>query len=363
MPADHRDHMPDDPSADTMTIFDGRITAIIVNYRTPDLALECIDALAGERATLPGLSVILADGGSGDDSVERLAAGLAVSPHRDWVTLLPLGFNGGFAWANNQGIRRALQQDQPADFVYLVNPDAIVEPGALVALIAAIRADPKAASAGSQLLAPQGWAVGSAFNFPTVASEFFRGANTPLLERLAGARSGVVEAEEPVEAEWVTGASVVFRAEALRQCGLFDEGFFLYFEEVELMHRLGAAGWRNLHVPASRVRHIGGAATGVVDGASEKARLPDYWFRSRRRYFARTRGAAGARWSALAWIAGYGVWRVRELVGLGRMSAHAPREFRDLMRNGIAPVALDREAAVPRWDGPIDELPAWAARR
>ncbi len=151
-------------------------------------------------------------------------------------------------------------------------------------------------------------------------------------------------------------------AEALRECGLFDEGFFLYFEEVELMHRLAAAGWKALHVPGSRVRHVGGAATGVVDGSSVKARLPDYWFRSRRRYFARTRGPAGARLSALAWIAGYGIWRVRELVGLGRRSAHAPREFRDLLRNGIAPVALDREAAIPRWDGPIDEMPAWAER-
>ena len=342
--------------------FDDRVTAIIVNYRTPDMSLQCLDALAGERAKLPGLSVILADGGSGDGSVERLAAGLATSPHRDWVTLLPLPFNGGFGWANNQGIRRALQQPEPAEFVYLVNPDAIIEPGALVALVAAIRADPKAASAGSQLLAPQGWAVGSAFTFPTVASEFFRGANTPLLERLARVKPLVVETDRPVEAEWVTGASVLFRAEALRQCGLFDEGFFLYFEEVELMHRLAAAGWKALHVPGSRVRHVGGAATGVVDGASEKARLPDYWFRSRRRYFARTRGPLGARLSALAWIAGYGIWRARELAGLGRMSAHAPREFRDLIRNGIGPVALDREEAIPRWDGPLDELPAWAKR-
>lgn len=344
------------------SLYDERITAIIVNYRTPDLSLQCLDALAGERAQLPGLSVIMVDGGSGDGSAERLAAALATSPHRNWVTLLPLGFNGGFGWANNQGIRRALQQPDPASFVYLVNPDAIIEPGALVALVAAIRAEPKAASAGSQLLATQGWRVGSAFAFPTVASEFFRGANTPLLERLAGRKPSVLETDELGEAEWVTGASVLFRAEALRECGLFDEGFFLYFEEVELMHRLAAAGWKALHVPASRVHHVGGAATGVVDGSSEKARLPDYWFQSRRRYFTRTRGAVGARLSALAWIAGYGIWRVRELVGLGRMSAHAPREFRDLVRNGIGPIALDREAAIPRWDGPLDEMPAWAKR-
>lgn len=342
--------------------FDARITAIIVNYRTPDLAMDCLDALAGERAQLPGLSVMLVDGGSDDGSVDRLTGSLATSPHRDWVTLLPLAFNGGFAWANNQGIRRALQQEQPAEFIYLINPDAIIEPGALVALVAAVRSKPEVGAAGSQLVAPQGWLLGSAFTFPTISSEFFRGANTPLLERLTGFRFDVAASEIPVEADWVTGASVLFRAEAFRRCGLFDEGFFLYFEEVELMHRLSTAGWKVLHVPASRVRHIGGAATGVVDGASAKARLPDYWYRSRRRYFARTRGRRGAPLSAISWVMGYGIWRMRQLAGLGRKSAHAPREFRDLLRNGIGAVPLDRVPAVPRWDGPLDELPAWASR-
>ncbi len=342
--------------------FDDRITAVIVNYRTPAMALDCLDALARERAYLPELSVILVDGGSDDGSAECLAAGVAASRYNEWVTLLPLEFNGGFAWANNQAIRRALQRPQPAAFVYLVNPDAIIEQGALVALVAAMRSDPKVASAGSQLFAPGGWAVGSAFRFPTIASEFFRGANTPLLERLVGTKPGLVSANEPVEAEWVTGASVLFRSEALRHCGLFDEGFFLYFEEVELMYRLRAAGWKALHVPGSRACHIGGAATGVVDGASEKARLPDYWFRSRRRYFVQTLGSAGAQLSALAWMAGYGIWRMRELVGLGRKSAHAPGELHDLIRNGIAPTPFDRESAIPRWDEAFDKMPAWVSQ-
>lgn len=341
--------------------YDDRITAVIVNYRTPDMALDCLAALAAERERLPGLRAILVDGGSGDESADRLAAGLAGSPHASWTTLLPLAVNGGFGWANNQAIRRALRQPDAADFVYLVNPDAMIEPGALAALVAALRGAPDAASAGSQLIGPQGRAVGSAFRFPTIAGEFFRGASTPLLERLARVPSGLVEGDRPVAAEWVTGASVLLRADALRQCGLFDEGFFLYFEEVELMHRLRTAGWRALYIPSSRVHHIGGAATGIVDGASVQARLPDYWFRSRRRYFARVHGPRRARLAAFAWIAGYAVWRARELAGLGRNSAHAPSELRDLIRNGIAPVAADRRAAVPTWDSPTDEMPAWMA--
>ncbi len=338
-----------------------RITAIIVNYRTADLSLACLAALAGEREAVPGLRAILVDGGSGDGSAETLAAAVREPALAEWVTFVPLPLNGGFGWANNQAIRRALADTVPPDYLYLLNPDAEVEPGALVRLAAALDERPGAGSAGSLLIDHDGRRLGSAFRFPTLAREFLRGAGTPLLDRLLGVAPINVEPQGDaiVEADWVTGASVLLRATALRTVGLFDEGFFLYFEEVELMHRLHAAGWGSLFVPASRVRHIGGAATGVVDGASAQRRLPDYWFRSRRRFFARAYGPGRARLSALAWLAGFGIWRLRELAGLGRNSAHAPGEWRDLVRNGLGAVDFDRQAAIGRWDGPVDHPPAW----
>ena len=80
----------------------------------------------------------------------------------------------------------------------------------------------------------------------------------------------------------------MLRAEALRETGLFDDGFFLYYEEVELMHRLHGAGWTIRHVPQSRVVHIEGASTGVGAATVEEP-LPAYWYQSRRRYFALVR--------------------------------------------------------------------------
>ncbi|MBJ6120498.1 glycosyltransferase family 2 protein [Sphingomonas mollis] len=343
-------------------IIDRRVTAVIVNYRTPDLAMACLAALDRERRFLPGLDAILVDGGSDDGSAEKLADAVTADAFADWVTFLPLAFNGGFGWANNQAIRRALTRSDPPEFIYLVNPDAVIEEGALALLVATLVDAPKAASAGSLLLSPEGHPLGSAFRFPTVAREFLRGANTPLIERLVGSAPLVIETAETTEADWVTGASVLLRAEALRDCGLFDEGFFLYFEEVELMHRLATAGWRSLHCPASRVWHVGGAATGVVDGASAQRPLPDYWFRSRRRFFAKAYGPLQARLSGIAWLGGYAIWRLREIAGLGRDSAHAPGEWRDLIRNGVGPSSLDRETAIGRWDGPQDQLPHWKTR-
>ena len=66
-----------------------------------------------------------------------------------------------------------------------------------------------------------------------------------------------------MEVDWTTGASVMFRSEALGQTGLFDEGFFLYHEELELMWRLRRAGWTIAFEPRSRVRHVGGVTTGM----------------------------------------------------------------------------------------------------
>ncbi|MFS0771915.1 glycosyltransferase family 2 protein [Sphingomonas sp. 1P08PE] len=332
---------------------------MIVNYRTPDLTVNCLAALARERDRVPLLDAIVVDGGSDDGSAERLTSQLAAPEFVEWTKFVSLGFNGGFGWANNQAIRRAMTRPHPPEYIYLVNPDAEIEPGALVSLVETLRVHPEAASAGSRLIAPDGRLLGSAFRFPTIRHEFLRGANTPLLEQLSRTPSLVVEADHGVTADWVTGASVLFRTEALRQCGLFDEGFFLYFEEVELMHRLASAGWSARFVPESRVRHVGGAATGVADGVSAQRRLPDYWFRSRRRYFALAYGPRAAKISGIAWTVGYALWRLRELAGLGRNSAHAPDELADLKRTGIAPSPFDHQPAIGRWDGPLDEPPAW----
>jgi GT2 family glycosyltransferase len=69
------------------------------------------------------------------------------------------------------------------------------------------------------------------------------------------------------------------------QVGLFDEGFFLYFEEVDLALRAARAGWESWYVPAARVVHEAGASTGATGGRELERRMPRYWFESRRRYF------------------------------------------------------------------------------
>ena len=338
------------------------VAVVMVNYRTPALALETLAALEAERARVPGLRAVVVDGGSGDGSAAALAKGLSDPRFAGWASLLALPINGGFGWANNQAMQRLLQGEDPPDYIHLLNPDTVIEPGAVARLAAVLDAHPRCAAVGSQLLEPDGSPAGSAFAFFTARTELHRGAQLSLVSRLLGIPP-FREAAPAGTFDWVTGASVMLRSTALREAGLFDTGFFLYFEEVELMWRLTRAGWTIRHEPASRVRHIGGAATGVNASrpTSERPARPRYWYESRRRMFALTRSRPAI--ASLAWLAGHALFVARRALGGARKHARVEREARALIACGLGATARDRAPQIARWNDPPDIPPAWMADR
>jgi N-acetylglucosaminyl-diphospho-decaprenol L-rhamnosyltransferase len=330
------------------------VAVVIVNYRTPDMTLACVAALAKERAAIPDLRAVIVDGGSGDGSAETIRAGLT---NHDWVDLLPMDINGGFGWANNQGMLHLIQGPNPPDFIHLLNPDTLVERGAVIALLKVMADNPKCAAAGSQLVNPGGSLAGSAFRFPSVVREFFRGGQMNRVGQMLGLPDGILRPTETTKVDWVTGASVMLRTEALRQTGLFDTGFFLYFEEVELMHRLSRAGWDVLSVPASRVMHVGGVATGMADAElHERTSIPDYMFASRRRFFALTQDAESA---TRAWLAGNRLLRIIKALGINSDRPSADAERAGMLKHGIAASDFDRTPAVTQVTDKAGEPPAW----
>lgn len=338
------------------------IAVVIVNYRSPALALDALAAVAAERARLPALRAILVDGGSGDGSADALARGLDDPRFHGWAELLALPINGGFGWANNQAILRLLQGDDPPAFIHLLNPDTRIEPGGIAALADELARHPRCGAVGSLLIDPDGTPSGSAFRFPSIGREFLRGSGMAALGRLIRTQPVLVEIGRGGPVDWVTGASVMLRAEALKESGLFDDGFFLYFEEVELMGRIARAGWDIRHVPASRVLHVGGAATGVNLSGSARTHLPPfppYWFASRRRLFTLTRGRAGALAASGAWLAGHALALLRRAVQPRARRMMVEHEARDLLRLGLAPRAQDRVPHVPAWTDAPGTPPAW----
>lgn len=336
------------------------IAVVVVNFRTPHYAIDCVRSLVQERTDIPDLEVLLIDNASGDGSADIMRAGLADLIEDGFVELMPLEINGGFGWANNQAVLKLMERAVPPGYIMLLNPDCTIERHAVTVLRDEMAAYPHCAIVGSQLFNPDGSWTGSAFRFPTLGREFLRGARVSFLGRLLGISPTLITSESSCEAEWVTGASCLLRTRALNEVGLFDEGFFLYFEEVELMHRLQKAGWSIRYAPSSRVFHIGGASTGLREGKALTApSFPLYWFESRRRFFTLAYGPFKAWVAGIFWISGAFIGQAVGLIRPSRADPSAMADMKQMLRHGLWPssrdrkpvkiVAGDRRGMAPRW--------------
>ena len=116
------------------------------------------------------------------------------------------------------------------------------------------------------------------------------------------------------ECDWVSGASLMVRREVFEEIGLFDEGYFLYFEEADFCMRAHTAGWKIWFVPESRVVHIEGASTGI---RNVRQRRPRYWYDSRRRYFVKHFGVFGLILADVLWVVGRTSLALRRMLRLG----------------------------------------------
>lgn len=336
------------------------VAVVIVNYRTPDMVLACLDSLNKERIALPSLEAIVVDNASGDDSIAILSTKLSAAPFAHWVRFLPLPLNGGFGWGNNEAILCLLADEAPPDFILLLNPDTTIDPGAVVTLVKDMESRSDAGAIGSQLVNQDGSLSGSAFRFPTISREFIRGLGIGGVGRLLGIKPVLVPFGEQGLVDWATGASVLMRTQALRDAGLFDTGFFLYFEEVELMHRFAAHGWKSYHCPESRVVHVAGASTGVVNGQLEGKRAPpDYIFHSRHRYFALTGGRCSAWFADLAWLTGDLCARVIGFLSPKRGSPDTQAERKALFRIGLGARRKDASPAITWTTDLPGSPPSW----
>jgi hypothetical protein len=287
-----------------------KLWVVIVNYKTAALAL---DAAASAQADVVehGGRICIVDNASGDGSVEKLHDGAKAFPPR-LVEIVAAERNGGFGYGNNVAIRRALRSADPPQYIYMLNPDATAEPGAIAKMIAFMDAHPRAGIAGSHILDSDGSTHASAFRFPSPLGEVEGTLHLGLASRLLGRWSVAGDEQEHTRAvDWVSGASSVIRREVFDDVGLFDENFFLYFEETDLCRRAAQAGWECWFVREATVMHERAAATGIKDTSRP---MPAYWFDSRRYYFLKQGGAGELALANLGWLTGFGLWRLRRRI-------------------------------------------------
>ena len=303
----------------------------IVNYRTADLTIECLRSLRPEVNRLSGVKVVVVDNHSGDDSAHRIQQAIADDAMAPWARLVVLESNRGFASGNNHVIREGLQSSNPPQFVLMLNPDTVVHPGAIIELVRFMEAHPEVGIAGSRLEEPDGTPQRSAFRFHSIASQFDRGLQLGLVTRLLSRRiTAPPPRDEPHETDWVSGASMIVRKDVFDKVGLLDEDYFMYFEEVDFCLAARRAGFSCWHVPQSRIIHLVGRAS----PSTEKSPRPDYWFKSRQRYFVKNHGRSYTALADVAFIVGYALCRIRRVIQ--RKPDPEPRYFlREFVRNSV----------------------------
>jgi len=288
-----------------------RILVAIVNYRSADLVLDCVRSLASDSHLL---SVVVVDNASDDGSKERLAQGFETLKCTDWVDFVHLAHNGGFAHGNNAAIRHGIERagGKWPEFVWFLNPDTYVRPGACTALLDFLDAHPDVGIVGSRLEDPDETGQASRYRFPSIASEFEAGFRLGLISRLLSDRIVATPlVDHDHETGWVAGASMMVRKAVFDDVGLMDDEYFLYFEETDFCLAAKHAGWRCWYVPHSRVVHLVGQSTGVTVRNAPPQRLPRYWLASRRRYFTKNHGRIATLCADIAWTVGYTTWRLR----------------------------------------------------
>lgn len=319
------------------------IHVIIVNYGTADLALGAAASALAQSVPRRDVHVHLLDNASPGDDATLLRDEVARRNWQDRVTLWVETCNHGFGRGNNIVLSRLLAQAAPETLVLLLNPDATLTEGALARLAALLDLRQDVAAVGAGIALPDGRPVPAAFRFPSPLGEFEAAASFgPLTRLLARHRIALPpdHAEGPVD--WVAGAAVLFRLSALRRTGLFDPGFFLYYEEVELMHRLSRLGLRTWYLPSARATHSEGAATGLRPG--QRRRRPPYWFHSWQHYHRLVRGRPAATLTALLHLTGAILNRVQSLLR-ATDPAHPERYIRDFAALSLLPLLTGRKPA------------------
>ena len=310
----------------------------IVNYRTPELTIDCLRSLARDMlrndVASQGRQVVVVDNASPDDSVDRIRRAIDADGWSSWASVTAAPRNGGFAYGNNVAVREAIASDRPPKYVLLLNSDTLVRPGAIEALVRFLDARPEVGIVGSRLEDPDGTPQCSAYRFPSLRSEFAEAVRLGAVDRLLADHvvwPGNSDVACPID--WVAGASMLVRSDVFRDVGPMDESYFLYYEEVDLCLRARRAGWSCWYEPASRVVHLVGKSSGVTSRTQPKRR-PAYWFDSRRRYFVQNHGRVYAALVDLVWSGGYLVRRLKEIL-LRRPNSDSPRLLFDYLRHSV----------------------------
>ncbi|MBM3474304.1 MAG: glycosyltransferase family 2 protein [Armatimonadetes bacterium] len=239
---------------------DGHVTRVlsicILNWNTREYLRACLQSIRDTRGDLEP-EVIVVDNASSDGSAEM------VREEFPEVALIANAQNLKYARGNNQALEQAT-----GTFRLLLNPDVVIQPGALAELLAAMDRHPRAGAVAPRLMNPDGSPQSSCRSFPHPAAILYEAIGLsklfPRSRRFAAYRMGWWDHNDERTVDQPMASALMLRSEALDEVGLFDEGFPMFFNDVDLCRRLWDARWEVWFTPGAQVIHHVGASTRQV---------------------------------------------------------------------------------------------------
>jgi GT2 family glycosyltransferase len=307
------------------------VGVVIVNWNGWQHTLAACQSL--DQSLHQAFKVIIVDNASSDDSLARLRTALPQ------VEIIANSVNAGFSGGCNIGIRRAL--DLECDYIFLLNNDALAESQTISRLIDASRSKNDAAL------------LGSAVVFASSGRYQFFGSRTGKVVGMSEYFNAVADAQllqqEFIKTDFILGAALFLPAAALTKTGLFDERFFLNYEETDLCYRARDLGIDSFIVPSSLVRHHANSTLGPYT-----APMQSYFLTRNALLFADKHAPLGQRLRAYKYHLATFYWNIRKSWEAGsimdRPSRAMARAFWDygMRRFGDCPALIRRYDALHR---------------
>ena len=237
------------------------LAVVIVNYNTREDLDRCLATVPDAAANLSYRTIVV-------DNASRDGSASMVRERHPWATVIETDHNGGYAYANNIGLRSVGLGEPGSDFRYalLLNPDTLLPPRALSRMVAYMDANEGVGVSGPKLVRRDGSLDRACRrSFPTPVVSFYRlsGLSSLFPQSRVFGRYNLTYLDQDAEADVdaVVGAFMLMRAEALAEVGLLDETFFMYGEDLDLCYRIKEQGWRVVYHPQVTVTHVKGAAS------------------------------------------------------------------------------------------------------
>ncbi|MBR3568999.1 MAG: glycosyltransferase family 2 protein [Salinivirgaceae bacterium] len=234
-----------------------QVSVIIVNYKNPPLILQCVKSILQYEKTVD-YEIIVVDNDSQDDTEQQLRA---ICPNLKWIQM---GYNSGFGRANNAGTRIA-----KGDFILFLNADTILIEPVFEKMATRLAVEPKIGAVGCRLLNSDKSLQLSYHN----GDCFFRKLwwRNPLAIKLGFSRRNEFDKSRIVAkhnhnhlTRWICGTAVMMRRQDIVSRNLYwDEDFFMYWEDVELCHRIRKSGMKIVYMAEPSIIHLGGGGANV----------------------------------------------------------------------------------------------------